>query len=579
MCRGSEGIERAGLIAAVEQAADGIGITDTNGILQYVNPAFTAMTGYSSEEAVGQHTRILKSGHQSAAVYRELWDTIRSGRVWHGEVINRRKDGTLYTEEMRITPVRNSGGEIVNYIAIKQDVTARQAAEKAQRFLAAIVDSSEDAIIAFTPTGLILTWNRGAETIFGFSAQDAIGKPLSLLVAPERLARVPQFIEQVMRGNRISQYESLCLHKDGRKIHVAITASPMRHGTGDIVAIATILRDISERRESERARALLASIVESSDDAIHSVMLDGTIVSWNRGAQDLFGYSSQEVIGKSAAVLAPPGRSDEVPQVLGAVREGRTVSPFDTVLQGKDGRAVDISLSISPILNPDGEVVGAAGIARDIGQRLLAERKLLESEERFRQIFEHAPFGMCVSGPDGRFIQLNAAFCRMLGYSEQELFASSWVELTHPDELEPSQRRMEQLLQDPGGFVEAEKRYIHRSGTIVWGRMRMSVVRDSRGKPQYFVVHVEDITERKRTEEALRESEERFRIIADSCPTLMWVTNAEGGNQFINRAYREFCGITCEEAEGSTWRSAGSPGRCAGVHWGIPACGAGTLAF
>ena len=159
-------IEQAGLVAAVEQTADGIVIAALDGKIQYVNPAFTAMTGYTSEEAVGQYPRILKSGREPAEFYAELWNTIRSGRVWHGELTNRRKDGTFYHEEMRITPVRDSKGEIASYIAIKHDVTERLAAEEAQRFLAAIVESSEDAIAAYSPAGIILTWNRGAETIF-----------------------------------------------------------------------------------------------------------------------------------------------------------------------------------------------------------------------------------------------------------------------------------------------------------------------------------------------------------------------------------------------------------------------------
>ena len=114
----SDRIERAGLVAAVEQAADGIVITDTDGKIQYVNPAFTAMTGYSSEEAVGQYPRILKSGREPVAFYEELWNTIRSGRIWHGELVNRRKDGTFYNEEMQISPVRVPNGEISSYIAV-----------------------------------------------------------------------------------------------------------------------------------------------------------------------------------------------------------------------------------------------------------------------------------------------------------------------------------------------------------------------------------------------------------------------------------------------------------------------------
>ncbi len=548
-------IERAGLVAAVEQAADGIAITAADGKIQYVNPAFSALTGYTGTEAVGQYPRILKSGRQPAEFYEDLWNTIRCGRVWHGELINRRKDGTSYIEEMRITPVRNPSGEIASYIAIKRDVTGRRAAEEAQRFLAAIVENSDDAIIAYSPAGIVLTWNRGAEAIFGYTAAEAIGKHVSALVAPEGLATAEHDAARVLQGKVVSQQEGWGVRKDGRRVRVSATGSPVRNPAGDVVAISTVIRDISERREAEEARALLASIVESSDDAIHAVKLDGTIVSWNRGAEVLFGYSSREIVGRSAAILAPPGRGEEARQYLETIRQGRTISPFDTVLQRKDGCGIDVSLSISPIRNLAGEVVGAAGIARDIRKRLEAERKLRESEVRFRQVFEHAPFGMCVSGADGRFIQLNAAFSRMLGYSEQELFALSWKEITHPGDLAASTGRIEQLRRESGGYLDVEKRYIHRSGDVVWGRMRLALVQDSGGEPRYFVVHVEDITERKRAEEALRESEERFRIMADGCPAVMWVTDPEGGIQFINRAFRESCGVTFEQVKGSQWQS------------------------
>ena len=249
---------------------------------------------------------------------------------------------------MRITPVRDSNGEIVSYIAIKQDVTERRAAEEAQRFLAAIVESSEDAIVAYTPAGIILTWNRGAEAIFGYSAEEAIGKHVSMLVAPERLPGLAHFTEQVLQGNAVSQYEGLCLRKDGRRFHVSVTGSPIRNAAGEVVAISAILRDISERQEAEQARALLASIVESSDDAIHGVTLDGTIVSWNRGAETLFGYSSQEIIGKNAAILAPPGRGDEVRQYPRGHPERVQHQPFRDGSPGEGWPRGSMSRSRSP---------------------------------------------------------------------------------------------------------------------------------------------------------------------------------------------------------------------------------------
>ena len=568
MSKGCGNIEREGLAAAVEQAVDGIVITGADGTIQYVNPAFTALTGYSGEEAVGGNPRMLKSGRQTEAFYAEMWNTIRAGRVWHGELVNRRKDGSFYDEEMRITPVADSSGAITSYIAIKHDVTERRAAEELRGFLAAIVESSEDAILSYAPSGAILSWNRGAEAVLGYAAHEVIGKHVSMLLAPERVSRLALFNAHVLQGHLVSQHETVCLRKDGRKVPASVTADAIRNPAGEATAIAVILRDISALRQAEQARSLLASIVESSEDAIHAVGLDGTIASWNRGAEALFGYTSQEIVGKNVALLAPEGRGEEVRQCLGAIRQGDTVSPFDTVLQAKNGLGIEVSLSISPIRNSAGEVVGAAAIARDIGKRLLAERKLRESEERFREVFEHAPFGMCVSGLDGRFFQVNAAFCRMLGYSEDEVLSMAWRELIHPDDVEAGLRMMEQLWMDPDCCLEAERRYLHRNGQVVWTRVKVSSLREggqSLYSPVYFVVRVEDITERKRAEEAVRESEERFRNMADSCPTLMWVTDAAGGTQFINRAYREFCGTTCEQVEGGQWQALIHPEDRAGL--------------
>ena len=360
----------------------------------------------------------------------------------------------------------------------------RRAAEEAQRFLAAIVECSEDAIAAFTPSGNLLTWNRGAEVIFGYCAGEAIGMNVSVLA--ERPAGLANFIEQVLQGQTVSQYDGLCRRKDGRRFHVSVTGSPIRDAGGEVVAISAILRDISERQEAEQTRAFLASIVESSDDAIHGVSPDGTILSWNRGAEALFGYTSEEIIGRHGSILALPEWLDHVRKCFETIRRGQCVPPFDTICRKKDGSTVDVSISISPIHNAAGEVVGASLIARDTGKRVRAERKLRESEERFRSVFEHAQGGMCVGRLDGRLMQVNAAFCRMVGYSEEELLAKTWMELTHPEDLGPALRDQERFWQDQREFVDMEMRYIHRMGNVVWVRVRPSLVRDACGQPAIF---------------------------------------------------------------------------------------------
>ena len=193
-----------GLAAAIDQAGQAVVVTDVSGKILYVNGAFTSITGYSSQEAIGQAPSILKSGAQDPAYYKQLWDTISAGRIWNGELINRRKNGSTYVEEMVITPVLGPSGKIVRYIAVKRDVTQQRKSAEAQRLLAAIVDSSQDAIIGITLDGIILTWNDAAQAVYGYSAKEAIGKPIYIILPPDKHQERVRLIEGIKRGEKLS---------------------------------------------------------------------------------------------------------------------------------------------------------------------------------------------------------------------------------------------------------------------------------------------------------------------------------------------------------------------------------------
>ena len=155
---------------------------------------------------------------------------------------------------------------------------------------------------------------------------------------------------------------------------------------------------------------------------------------------------------------------------------------------------------------------------------------------------------------DGHIIQANVALCRMLGYSEQELLALQWLDLTDPEDLEASRDHFRDLFQGPGTSLEAERRLRHRNGAVVWMRMHLQAIREGAGNPLCALIHLEDITERKRKDVALRESEDRFRLLADSCPSMLWVTDGQGQNEFINRKYRDFRGASSEDDERAKWQ-------------------------
>ena len=239
--------------------------------------------------------------------------------------------------------------------------------------LAAIVESSDDAIVSKSLQGVIETWNSGAERIFGYSAEEAVGQNIAMIIPEERLSEETMILGKIRRGEKVDHFQTVRRRKDGSPVNVSVTVSAIKDASGRVVGASKIARDISDRLEAEAAGARLGAIVESSEDAIVSKGLDGTILSWNKGAERLFGYLTEEIVGKSISILLPEDRREEEERILERLRRGERVEHYETVRVRKDGRPVHVSVSISPIRDGQGQVVGASKIARDV-----TERKVLE---------------------------------------------------------------------------------------------------------------------------------------------------------------------------------------------------------
>ena len=249
----------------------------------------------------------------------------------------------------------------------------------------AAIGSSADAIVGTTLDGVITSWNRAAERLFGYAATEALGQPISPIVPHDRLADEHDVLACIRRGEALDHFETVRVAKDGQRVEVSLAISPVKAVTGEILGASSIARDVRERRRLEEARGRLAAIVDSSEDAIVSKTLDGVITSWNRGAEKLFGYPADEVIGRSILIIIPPERRTEEDEVLGRIRRGEAVEHFETVRCRKDGTRVDISLTVSPVRDRSGRIVGASKIARDIGDRKRAEQQLARLYEEARE--------------------------------------------------------------------------------------------------------------------------------------------------------------------------------------------------
>lgn len=398
--------------------------------------------------------------------------------------------------------------------------------ERAVQELAAIVESSQDAIVSKNLDGIILTWNKAAERIFGYKAEEIVGKSIYLLIPPEHEADENHILEKTRRGERIEHFETVRKRKDGALINVAITVSPLFDAEGNVVGSSRIARDVTERTVMDTSARHLAAIIESSEDAIISKDTNGIIQTWNKSAERLFGYTPAEIIGKPVLTLIPSERHHEEDVILGRIRRGDRIEHFETVRQAKDGRLIDISLTVSPIRDRDGKVIGASKIARDItdkrraaalleeqAQRLAMLNDELERrvEERTADLMNIQTFYMHSSEchailrrrDDGQFQydEINPATLKLYGMKREQVIGRTTNDIFPADKAAELNAHLDSCLRTgmPHSYTRKEgKSVVDAIATPIPGQP---------GEPDRVAVTARDISERQNLEEQLRQAQ------------------------------------------------------------------------
>jgi PAS domain S-box-containing protein len=543
--------EDIGFATAVDQAGQAIVITDREASILYVNPAFERMTGYFAAEVIGRNPRVLKSSRQDPKYYRHLWETITAGRTWHGDLINRRKDGSLYTEEMTIAPVLDPEGRIIRYIALKYDVTERRAAEETRQFLAAIVASSHDAIIGTKLDGTISSWNGGAEAIYGYRACEVIGKPVTILSPAGRQDEVFRILESIGEGQTISHFETVRLNKDGLPIDACLTVSPIRNAAGTLVGCASVTRDISERRRADRAMRDSAerfqALFERSLDCLYIHDFEGNFLDANPAALKLLGYERQDIALVSFSSLLSPDQLTGMSYVLEELKTtGAQKETTEFRLRCKNGEFVDVETkaAVIPVEGTGGAILG---IARDITGRKQAQQALAESEERFRIMADGCPTPMWVTDADGGVRFVNRAYREFFGTTYEQVEGRNWQPLLHPDDAPEYIAAFLGAMKQTKTF-RAEARVRRSDGVWRWmasyAEPRWSAGRVCLGYAGLSL----DITDRKQAEQELRRSEEKFRQLAENIREVFWMMNAAGTEMlYVSPAYEQIWGRSCHD--------------------------------
>jgi two-component system cell cycle sensor histidine kinase/response regulator CckA len=247
--------------------------------------------------------------------------------------------------------------------------------------LAAIVESSDDAIVSKTLDGIVLSWNPASERIFGYSADEMIGSSIYRLIPPDLYGEEREVLSQIRQGRRVAHFETTRRRKDGTLFPVDLTVSPVLDATGTVAGASSIKRDISDRRTAAATSARLAAIVQSSEDAIISKTLDGTVLDWNGAAERMYGFSYSEIVGRSIYLLVPDELRSEERTILERVARGEHVAHYETMRRRRDGSLINVALTLSPIHGGAGLIVGASSIQRDISERKRAEEALRQASK------------------------------------------------------------------------------------------------------------------------------------------------------------------------------------------------------
>ena len=355
--------------------------TDAEGRLTFFNQAAVKLWGRSPELGkdlwCGSWKIYYPDGKPMPLDQCPMALTLRQGVPYNNERITiERPDGSFRELMVFPQPIFDDEGVLQGAHNTLVDISEQQHIEIKRATLSSIVESSDDAIISKNLDGIITSWNAGAERILKYSEEEVLGKSLQMLIPESRKDDENKIMEKILKGQRVDHFETVRLDKFGNEIPVSLTVSPVKDSQGRIVGASKVARDISEKLQGEEKQAILSAIVQSSDDAIISKNLNGIIMSWNRGAEQIFGYSEEEVLGRHITILIPEERLSEEEVIISKIRKGERVQHFETIRKTKNGTEIPISLTVSPVKDSQGNIVGASKIARDISQQVETQRQL-----------------------------------------------------------------------------------------------------------------------------------------------------------------------------------------------------------
>jgi two-component system, cell cycle sensor histidine kinase and response regulator CckA len=496
----SEGLCRA----VLESAPDAIILIDEDRKILLVNRATEKMFGYLDKELRGQRlTKLMPDSvrqlnQQTSRPYVEG----RSGHrpLDHIELPGLHRGGKEIWLQILFSEFVQNGKHIL--AGICRDITARRQTDKERFRLAAIVESCGDAVIGKDLGGTVITWNEGAERIYGYRAEEIIGKPASILISTERMDEIPQIMEKLQRGEPIEHYQAVRVTKSGEHILVSLTVSPVRDNAGKVVGASSVERDITKhKRVAEKLRnqenplrlliARMPAVLWTTNTDLRITFSGGASLAdpfWH--PDQMLGLTLQEYFKTDDPKFPPLAAHLQALQ-------GELVS-YETTWSGRTFEA-----RVGPLRDSEGQIVGCIGNALHAPARKQAVEALRASEARYRSLFEGVVHGIYRVGLDGQFFEVNPALATMLGYDSPEEVVKLNVANLQTDQEERS-RSIQKWVETER--IEDEVNWNRRSGEIIRVRLSGRTLTDQQGVVQGFEFIAEDVTERRALEAQLRQA-------------------------------------------------------------------------
>ncbi|HEY5249646.1 MAG TPA: PAS domain S-box protein [Dermatophilaceae bacterium] len=406
-----------------------------------------------------------------------------------------------------------------------------------------LLEAVPDALVGMDQEGVIRFVNRQTESLFGYDRTDLIGQPIETLV-PEPLWQIyaqnrdEYFADPRTRSSGLD-LELTGRHRDGTDFPVNISMSQI--DTGDVLVVVTAVRDVTSQRQAVQDAQLLAAVVEYSDDAIVGTTLEGLITSWNPAAERMYGYSSTQIIGRSGRILAYPGRADQMYAVLARIKAGEVVEHQEINHLRKDGTVFPVSVTVAPVRDEDGVIVGSSAVARDVTE----QRRAFQTAQRMAAIIEDSDDAIISGSLDGRVTSWNPAAQRLYGYTAKEIVGKSEEFLT-PEDQTGEIKAILAKIKDGQHIDHLETKRVRKDGTVFPVSLTVSPVRSAEGQVVGTSVIHRDMTQNWQTFESARA------MIETSLDSFV-VISPEGKITDANEATVRLTGVARDQLIGTTF--------------------------